>query len=157
MPDPTYEDVYEPPVLDSTFSDKMDELKAALSPQASGVHVSTANMHYITEDDAQGALAELDAEAYAINSSLTQLITTEVIEVGTQTIAQNARGVFTANVAKQGYTPIGIVKIALSSNYMVIGGFTVNDAGNLQIVIWNYDTSRSQTVYATVLYRKNLS
>lgn len=110
--------------------------------------------------DSEGTLvnvkdAQARADIEAINASLTQNIVTEVVEVGTQTIAQNARGVFTANVAKTGYTPIGIVKIALSSNYMVIGGYTVNDAGNLQIVIWNYDTSRSQTVYATILYKKN--
>ena len=85
MPEPTYEDVYEPPILDSTFSDKMDELKAALSPQASGVHVSTANMHYITEDDAQGALAELDAEAYAINASLAQYIKRKFITIPSST------------------------------------------------------------------------
>ena len=110
---------------------------------------------YVTSVTTQGAIDELDAECVSINASLTQLITTEDVEVGTQTIAQNARGVFTANVAKTGYTPIGIVQIALSSNYMVIGGYTVNSTGGLQIVIWNYDTSRSQTVYATILYKKN--
>ena len=76
MPDPTYEDVYEPPLLDATFIDKIDDLIAELqnlsAPSATNVAVSPTGLHYITEDDAQGALAELDAEAYAINSSLAQ-------------------------------------------------------------------------------------
>lgn len=59
------------PILD--FDDLILALQDLAAPSATDVAVSTANMHYITEDDAQGALAELDAEAYAINSSLTQL------------------------------------------------------------------------------------
>lgn len=51
---------------------QLTALVSAVCPQASGVGVSTANMHYITEDDAQGALAELDAECFALNNSLTQ-------------------------------------------------------------------------------------
>ena len=77
MPTPQYEDVYEPPLLDATFIDKIDDLIAELqnlsAPSATNVAVSPTGMHYITEDDAQGALAELDAECYALNNSLTQL------------------------------------------------------------------------------------
>ena len=60
------------PYLD--FDALIAAIQALSAPSATDVAVSTANMHYITEDDAQGALAELDAEAYAINSSLAQKI-----------------------------------------------------------------------------------
>lgn len=59
------------PIID--FDALITAINALSAPSATDVAVSTANMHYITEDDAQGALAELDAEAYAINSSLAQL------------------------------------------------------------------------------------
>lgn len=58
------------PIID--FDALITAINALSAPSATDVAVSTANMHYITEDDAQGALAELDAEAYAINSSLAQ-------------------------------------------------------------------------------------
>ena len=60
------------PVLD--FDDLILALQDLAAPSATDVAVSTANMHYITEDDAQGALAELDAECFALNNSLTNLI-----------------------------------------------------------------------------------
>ena len=73
---PQYEDVYEPPLLDATFIDKIDDLIAELqnlsAPSATNVAVSPTGLHYITEDDAQGALAELDAECFALNNSLTK-------------------------------------------------------------------------------------
>ena len=76
MPTPQYEDVYEPPLLDATFIDKIDDLIAELqnlsAPSATNVAVSPTGLHYITEDDAQGALAELDAECYSLSNSLTQ-------------------------------------------------------------------------------------
>ena len=59
------------PVLD--FDDLILALQDLAAPSATDVAVSNTNMHYITEDDAQGALAELDAECYALNNSLTQL------------------------------------------------------------------------------------
>ena len=48
-------------------------LQALSAPSATNVAVSPTGLHYITEDDAQGALAELDAECFALNNSLTQL------------------------------------------------------------------------------------
>ena len=78
MPTPQYEDVYEPPLLDATFIDKIDDLIAELqnlsAPSATNVAVSPTGLHYITEDDAQGALAELDAECYSLSNSLTQIL-----------------------------------------------------------------------------------
>lgn len=52
-------------------------LQALSAPSATNVAVSPTGLHYITEDDAQGALAELDAECFALNNSLTLLTTTE--------------------------------------------------------------------------------
>ena len=78
---PQYEDVYEPPLLDATFIDKIDDLIAELqnlsAPSATNVAVSPTGLHYITEDDAQGALAELDAECYSLSNSLMQKTTSQ--------------------------------------------------------------------------------
>ena len=147
------------PIIDE---DKLDDIITALqalsAPSGTDVAISPTGMHIVTEDDVQGAISELDAGLYATNQSLTQLIRTEYYEIGTQSIAQDARGIFTKNVALAGYTPIGIIQISLSSNYMDIGSFAIDITnGNLQIVIWNYRTQANQTVYARVLYVKNFS
>ena len=102
----------------------------------------------IKDDEARDQISEL-------SSNLAQNIVTEDVNLGTQNISQGARGIFTANVAKTGYTPIGIVEIGLSSNYMVLSGYTVSNNSYLQIIVWNYESTRDQTVTATVLYKKN--
>ena len=58
------------PIID--FDALITAINALSAPSATDVAVSNTNMHYITEDDAQGALAELDAECYALNNSLAQ-------------------------------------------------------------------------------------
>jgi hypothetical protein len=70
------------------------------------------------------------------------------------TINANDRGVFTVDVSKSGYTPIGIVGIALSNNWMYVGGYSVT--GNIAQVIIHNGVNRvqsNQTVYLTVLYK----
>lgn len=72
------------------------------------------------------------------------------------TINANDRGVFTVDISKEFYTPIGIIGIALSNNWMYVGGFSVNASNNTaQIVIHNgiNRVQANQTVYLTVLYK----
>ena len=64
------------PIIDE---DKLDDIITALqalsAPSGTDVAISPTGMHIVTEDDVQGAISELDAKAYEINSSLTNLIT----------------------------------------------------------------------------------
>ena len=117
-------EVTSPILTDDTFADKMDDLIAAVQPQASGVGVSTANMHYITEDDAQGALAELDAECYSLNNSLTNNT------YSTTGLTTNAS--CTINVG--GYVKVGkivIVNIRLTTTASISAG---------QGIVWGFPT-----------------
>ena len=76
----------------------------------------------------------------------------DTITMGTQTVNQNNRGVFTKNVAKSGYTPVGIVEIQLSNNWMYIGSYMIS-SNTAQVVIHNINTTDSQTVTIKVLYK----
>ena len=72
-----------------------------------------------------------------------------------RTIDAANRGVFTFNVAKSGYTPIGIVDLALSNNYMYVGSFSI--AGSTATVVIHNRTNATatpQTVTIRVLYAK---
>lgn len=101
------------PIID--FDALITAINALSAPSATDVAVSTANMHYITEDDAQGALAELDAEAYAINSSLAQL--PDNLDFGTpvlipwtnNTYACPSAGVITGIIRKTTNTTAGYI------------------------------------------------
>lgn len=76
----------------------------------------------------------------------------DTITMGTMTVNQNNRGVFTKNVAKSGYTPVGIVEIQLSNNWMYIGSYMIS-SNTAQVVIHNINTTDSQTVTIKVLYK----
>ena len=138
----------------SAVLDKLQAIADNVHPTASGTSITPTGMHIVTEDDAQGALAELDAECYSLSNSLTQLITIESFDMGTQTISAGARGIYTKDISKSGYTPLGIVDIALSNNYFYVGSYTVNN-NSAQVVVHNGTTQASQTVYIKVLYKKN--
>ena len=77
------------PIIDE---DKLDDIITAIqalsAPSGTDVAISPTGMHIVTEDDVQGAISELDAKAYEINSSLTQLEQRETSETNpiTQTI-----------------------------------------------------------------------
>lgn len=62
-------------------------LQALSAPSATNVAVSPTGLHYITEDDAQGALAELDAECFALNNSLTQKTADRIIDENTKSVS----------------------------------------------------------------------
>ena len=103
------------PVLD--FDDLILALQDLAAPSATDVAVSTANMHYITEDDAQGALAELDAECFALNNSLTQK--QDTINLSTPS------GTTYATFDKGGYFQIGklvIIDAVITANSNVTSG-----------------------------------
>ena len=153
-------EVTSPILTDDTFADKMDDLIAAVQPQASGVGVSTANMHYITEDDAQGALAELDAECYSLSNSLTNYIKVVEKNIGNITMSANASGYLSVSVNNEtGYTPIGIVGYTANGTASsAIQEFRVSN-GKAYIYLMNL-TSASKTVSnitLSILYIKNMS
>ena len=62
------------PIIDE---DKLDDIITALqslsAPSGTNVAISPTGMHIVTENNAQGAISELDAGLYATNASLTQL------------------------------------------------------------------------------------
>lgn len=74
---PQYEDVYEPPLLDATFIDKIDDLIAELqnlsAPSATNVSVDATGMDVITATNAQGALKQLDTAVDSLDARLVQL------------------------------------------------------------------------------------
>lgn len=76
--------------------------------------------------------------------------------MGEQTIGAGARGVFTTSVAKTGYTPLGIIEVALSNNYYYLGSYTIGATAVAQVVMHSSSsTSTNQRVYITVIYKKN--
>ena len=72
----------------SAVLDKLQAIADNVHPTASGTSVTPTGMHIVTEDDVQGAISELDAKAYEINASLTNLEQRETSETNpiTQTI-----------------------------------------------------------------------
>ena len=175
---PQYEDVYEPPMLDSTGQAIAGAIQGLNPPvpafisdafsversYSAGDIVIYENKVYIfissksagAWDSTKVTETTIGAICTATNQSLTQLIVTERYNLGTQTIASGGRGVFTKDVSKSGYTPLGIIEIALSNNYYYVGSYTVNAQGALQVVMHSGSSgSTDQTVYVTVLYKKN--
>lgn len=85
MPTPQYEDVYEPPLLDATFIDKIDDLIAELqnlsAPSATNVSVDATGMDVITATNAQGALKQLDSAVDSLDSNLANLVKTKYFDI----------------------------------------------------------------------------
>ena len=109
----------------------------------------TADMDVATKKYVDDAASEL-------SSSLSQNIVTERFDMGEQTIAAGGRGVFTISVLKTGYTPLGIIEIALSNNGYYVGSYTINSNGMAQVVMHSGSTIQTtQRVYITVIYKKN--
>ena len=127
------------PIID--FDALITAINALSAPSATDVAVSTANMHYITEDDAQGALAELDAEAYAINSSLAQSAWTEtssgsgcyyckfngIVFVKVHNISVTGRSSLSLGTLPDGFRPTQQINTA------IVGGSYREYTGQLQI------------------------
>ena len=159
---PQYEDVYEPPLLDATFIDKIDDLIAELqnlsAPSATNVAVSPTGLHYITEDDAQGALAELDAECYSLSNSLTQLIYTKVFNESISVTANNSFGK-NVDATVNGYTFLGSIGVMATSgagNLYRLNATQYDTPNNLYIS--GYSTATATiTVRVVALYVKTLS
>lgn len=98
----------------------------------------------------------IEGELNELNSSLSQNIVTERFDMGEQTIAAGGRGVFTISVLKTGYTPLGIIEIALSNNGYYVGSYTINSNGMAQVVMHSGSSIQTtQRVYITVIYKKN--
>lgn len=100
--------------------------------------------------------ASVGAELTSLNNGLRDYVIIAQRTSAEITINANDRGVFTVDISKDFYTPIGIVGIALSNNWMYVGGFSVNASNNTaQIVIHNgiNRVQANQTVYLTVLYK----
>ena len=146
------------PIID--FDALITAINALSAPSATDVAVSTANMHYITEDDAQGALAELDAEAYAINSSLAQLL--KVVVTTTATITINANSTVT-NISESlpsvaGYTPLEVLTTwqSGSGSDQVVIYTAYKDGNSVKAKARNYGSSTATLNYEfNVLYIKS--
>ena len=143
-----------PPILkDATGQDMVTQLTnivtqltallSAVSPQASGVGVSTANMHYITEDEAQGALAELDAQLYATNSSLAQL--------GTNLTSKSVTYTMETTIAPAGNALVDIDITNSPSVLHIIEGFRAQSGGAGSVVFSNIYFSDNNTITARLL------
>ena len=62
------------PIIDEdALDDLVTAVQALAAPSGTNVAISNTGMHYVTASNAQGAISELDAEAYALNASLTNL------------------------------------------------------------------------------------
>ena len=61
------------PIIDEdALDDLVTAVQALAAPSGTNVAISNTGMHYVTASNAQGAISELDAEAYALNASLAQ-------------------------------------------------------------------------------------
>ena len=109
----------------------------------------------LTATDVQAAVDENAASIASVSSNLAQLIKTESITSSSITVANNDRGVFTIDVSKTGYTPIGIGVVTFSNNYMFLGAF--NLSGNSATVVCHNRTGSASTltVTITVIYIKS--
>ena len=67
------------PILD--FDALITAIQALSAPSGTDVAISPTGMHIVTEDDAQGAISELDAGLYATNLSLTQYIKRKTVTI----------------------------------------------------------------------------
>ena len=62
------------PIIDEdALDDLVTAVQALAAPSGTNVAISNTGMHYVTASNAQGAISELDAEAYALNASLSKL------------------------------------------------------------------------------------
>ena len=150
--------VTSPIITDETGQDmltKLDSIISALSPNAQGVSFDKTGCQIITTNNVQDAVKQLDTGLNNTNSNLAQLIKTESITSSSITVANNDRGVFTIDVSKTGYTPIGIGVVTFSNNYMFLGAF--NLSGNSATVVCHNRTGSASTltVTITVIYIKS--
>lgn len=69
------------------------------------------------------------------------------------TIANGDRGVYTIGLAKAGFTPIGIVGVALSNNWLYLGSADIVGGSNAQVVVHNRSSASAENlVTVRVLY-----
>ena len=85
-----------------------------------------------------------------------ELFITDSFTTDSQTVAVDARGVFSKSVSKSGYTPLGIIDLTLSNNYLCLGSFTISN--NTAAIVFHNEYSSAITASVTfkVLYKKNL-
>ena len=89
-------------------------------------------------------------KSLANNGLLVKSVKTE-----TQTIDHGNRGVFTiSGLAVNGYTLVGIIGVALSNNWMAVGGFSVS-GNTAQVIVHNLNVNSEQYLNVTFLYAKN--
>lgn len=139
------------------------ETSPTKSSHAAGTYLVYDGKLYITLTSiAAGELLTIGTNISAttagdeLSSLKAGLIVTEARTSSAITIEANGRGVFVVDVSKSGYTPIGIAQIALANNYMYIGGYSITGTDATVVIHNGYGRSAgSQTVYLTVLYRKN--
>jgi len=124
----------------STLPEGIYRANSAISANAA---LSTSNL----VADSSGGLNSLKAD-------IDTLIATEDYSA-TLSILPGDRGVYTNNVAKAGYTALGIIRIATTNNWMFLGSFDLS-GNNVTIVIHNRTNgTESQTITYRILYVKN--
>lgn len=153
---PQYEDVYEPPLLDATFIDKIDDLIAELqnlsAPSATNVSVDATGMDVITATNAQGALKQLDTAVDGLNSNLAQK--TEWHVALNQLVSAGANYDYTLNLTMPDYTPTEIMFCLMrDSNARTFASTTIP---YMQYVNGAIYTSGEFTLYSGQMNQANI-
>jgi len=87
---------------------------------------------------------------------LNSKIAVEVKQSDSKTIPNGDRGVYSIDLTKTGYTPIGIIGVALSNNWLYLGSADITGGSNAQVVVHNRSSaSADNLVTVRVLYLKN--
>lgn len=89
--------VHIPIIEEDAFDDLVTAVQSLAAPSGTNVAISPTGMHIVTEDNAQGAISELDAKAYEINSSLTNLIKSKNISGTTNAGGAVSSGLYAGN------------------------------------------------------------
>lgn len=151
------QEITKPPMLDETGQDMVTKLQAianSINTNAGQINYSNTSSQ-LQATKVQTAIDEVKGITDTISSNLAQLVKTESITSSSITVANNDRGVFTIDVSKTGYTPIGIGVVTFSNNYVFLGAF--NLSGNSATIVCHNRTGSSSTltVTITVMYIKS--
>ena len=127
------------PIVD--FDALITAINNLAAPSGTNVAISPTGMHIVTEDDAQGAISELDAGLYATNQSLAQKETSAI------SIPQISAGDSTTLTIDVSSAPalLGIVggwQIS-SGTRLAIGTCRMTDLNTISVRLINTHTSTS--------------
>lgn len=92
----------------------------------------------------------------SVSGILNDLFVTDSFESTSLTVTPGYIGTVTINVAKTGYTPIGIIDIQVpNTSVFSISNFFVTNNSVVVSVFNNFDQERTSTIQINVMYRKS--